>query len=390
MKDNTKNNAGFHVQVADYLIELNNKGANINANTDISKFDNIPYAATATTVFEYNHIIDRLQQMKNGAISRLLSKPATAGEYYKNRAAVKRAITYAFLEGDYEWMRELITGYKYHDKPQPFLRRDSKRSDNRTLVPDWRELYLARLSKSKSKYKTHALLCYLTGMRPHEFTSELGATIYFDGSTITVKIKGAKIKMDKQGNQVAGVTERSMVFDANSEELAIKMLLGLKDPCEFKLKVNFGGPKSEAANELGHKALVNYEASMKNSLASAIGTFGKGLLGVHRQGANKGKVKPFTAYNLRHAFASALRAANVDMADISRALGHMSERTQSYYGRKNAPHSGGAVIPSKFVSSEIPRKVKPSTFGKTTGAATGVPPAQGATTVNNRTQRAGM
>ena len=59
--------------------------------------------------------------------------------------------------------------------------------------------------------------------------------------------------------------------------------------------------------------------------------------------------------------------------NISRALGHMSEATQRFYGRANAPHSGGGVVPTSITSKENPRAAK---VGKTpwrggTGAVVG-------------------
>jgi hypothetical protein len=67
--------------------------------------------------------------------------------------------------------------------------------------------------------------------------------------------------------------------------------------------------------------------------------------------------------------------------NISRALGHMSEATQRFYGRANAPHSGGGVIPTSITSKENPRAAK---VGKTpwrggTGAVVGVVVGAGTT-----------
>ena len=266
----------------------------------------------------------------------------------------------------------MAKSFAAHTKPTKFISRKSKRVDNRTIVQDWRTRYLTKLNKTKSQYKAAALLNYLCGMRPHEFTSNLGATIYYDATQIKIVIKGAKVKDDFEGNRIAGITERTIVFNRDETDPAIKMLLELQDPMAFSTVIKFRDavPK-DSATGLTDKELVKHNEKVKKGLNSLIANCGRGLLGAYTSGKHKGELKPFGAYNLRHMFSSTMRAAEMSPRDISRALGHISERTAQYYGRANAPHSGGGVVPVKVSSSELPRQARENKISKIVGGTSG-------------------
>ena len=332
------------------------------------------------TAATYNRLNTQFKNMTtSNDIIEFMNRQTTSGGYYKKRAALKWSIGWAWWEGDLDLVKRLTSGYRFHAKPEKFTRRESKRADNSTIVADWRTKFLVKLSKSNSKYKNHALLCYLCGMRPEEFTSDLGATVFFDGDKIKVAIKGAKVKIDASGNHITGASVRNLVFDANTDDPAIKMLLALRDETTFKIEVKFppAVPK-RSDGVLTYDEMIKHSKAMKKGLASLMGSLGKGLLGKETKGVHKGKPKVFTAYNLRHMFASGLRASGMSINNISRALGHMSEATQRFYGRANAPHSGGGVVPVSISSKENPRAAK---VGKTpwrggTGAVVGASTAK--------------
>ena len=339
------------------------------------------------TEHTYSRLYAQYKNMTANELVDYMSRQTTSGGYYKKRAALKWSIGQAWWDGDLDLVKRLTSGYRFHTKPEKFTRRESKRADNSTIAVDWRTKFLAKLSKSNSKYKSHALLCYLCGMRPEEFTSDLGATVFFDGDKIKVAIKGAKVKIDANGNHITGVSVRNMVFDANTDDPAIKMLLALKDETTFKTEIKFPPVVTKQSDGVPtYDEILRHSKAMKKGLASLMGSLGKGLLCKETIGKHKGKPKVFTAYNLRHMFASGLRASGMSVNNISRALGHMSEATQRFYGRANAPHSGGGVVPTTITSKENPRAAK---VGKTpwrggTGAVVGVVVGTGTTKDNGK------
>ena len=388
MKGGLINRGSGFIKVADIIIDAIDKGQPIptynnssigtKAHRDYNEMvlmsNEAFYNANPQTEHTYLRLYEQFKKMTNHELALFMNKQTTSGGYYKKRAGLKRAIARAWADEDLDLVKRLADRYRLHEKPGRFTRRESKRADNSTIVADWRNKFLAKLAKSKSKYKNHALLCYLCGMRPEEFTHDLGATVFFDGDKIKVAIKGAKVKIDPNGNHITGVSVRNIVFDANTDDPAIKMLLGLRDETTFKLEVKFPPPVPQRSDGvLTYDEMIKHSKAMKKGLASLMGSLGKGLLGKETRGSSKGKPRVFTAYNLRHMFASGLRASGMSINNISRALGHMSEATQRFYGRANAPHSGGGVIPTTITSKENPRAAK---VGKTpwrggTGAAVG-------------------
>lgn len=376
MKGGLINRGSGFIKIADIVIEAIEKGQPPpSTNEMVLMWNETLYNANPQTEHTYSRLYEQYKNMTTNNLVDYMSKQTTSGGYYKKRAGLKRAITQAWAVEDLDLVKRLTIGYRFHVKPEKFTRRESKRADNSTIVADWRTKFIAKLNKSNSKYKSHALLCYLCGMRPEEFTPDLGATVFFDGDKIKVAIKGAKVKIDASGNHLTGVSVRNMVFDANTDDPAIKMLLALKDETTFKTEIKFPPVVTKQSNGVPtHAEVLGHSKAMKKGLASLMGSLGKNLLGKETTGKSKGKPKVFTAYNLRHMFASGLRASGMSINNISRAMGHMSEATQRFYGRANAPHSGGGVIPTAISSKDNPRAAR---VGKTpwrggTGAAVGV------------------
>jgi len=59
-----------------------------------------------------------------------------------------------------------------------------------------------------------------------------------------------------------------------------------------------------------------------------------------------------SAYSLRHAFAEDLKKSDLSRADISAALGHMVDKTASFYGHRGQPARGGhSVAPTKVLAT---------------------------------------
>ena len=359
---NNIDNAGAHIYLADEIIKRLGSGLSIvdaMLTAEQYTFDSVDLQSY-TTAKTYLTIGNRLTLMTKEQISMFLSQSTKPGEYYKNRAAIKFAIAYATLENDLALVERLTRGYIQHSKPESFKRRKSKATDNRTIVEDWREQFVAKLNASDSKYRTHAALCLLTGMRPHEFAPDLGATVYYSSTELVVEIEGAKVKFDQNGKEVlVGMPTRRISFALPNDDVAIQILLNAKPVDEFKLQVCFDESNTLESNKTG--------------LANLVQSCDRDLLGKYKSGDRKGQAKRFTVYNLRHMFASALKASDMSYIDISRALGHVSEKTKMYYGRCNAPHSKGVVVPSKVASSHTPRPIKakmPRRVATATGATT--------------------
>ena len=193
-------------------------------------------------------------------------------------------------------------------------------------------MFVSRLAESKSEHKAAALISYLTGARPHEFSPDLGVTVYRDGDVVTITIMGAKVKKGANGKMLTGATKRQLKFKlGNQTDPALRMLVALIPATEFKLEVKFDNKSSVG--------------SQKNRLNELIGRCGNGLT-----------AGTFSPYSLRHLFASSIKTvAGSNSALVSQALGHISLKTKQYYGRARSSSSGGGIIPISVASSHPPR-----------------------------------
>ena len=343
------NTSGNNVKTADMILShAKLHGGNKSTEDIIKELGRIDYVdeGAVTSRETYNRAARMLGGMRVVDVMDYLNAEVTAGSHYKRRACVKHAITLAAARGDHREANKLVNAFLTHNRPD-MERRRSKQASNQYIKSGWRDVFISRLAESKSEHKAAALISYLTGARPHEFAPDLGVTVYRDGDVVTIAILGAKVKKGANGEMLTGATKRQLKFRlGNQTDPALRMLVVLIPPTEFKLEVKFNDKSS-----IG---------SQKNRLNELIGRCGAGLTS-----------GTFSPYNLRHLFASSIKTvAGSNSAAVSQALGHISLKTKQYYGRARSRNSGGGIIPTSVVSSHPPRatgtsaqvaSVKPST-----------------------------
>ena len=330
------NTSGDNVKIADVILKRVGFHRGSMSTEDIIKdLGQIEYVdeGAETSRGTYERASRMLRAMNVLEVMDYLNAEVTAGSHYKRLACVKHAITLAASKGDYREANKLVNAFLSRNTPD-LKRRKSKQAANQYIKSGWRDVFISRLAKSKSEHKAAALVSYLTGARPHEFSPDLGVTVYRDGDVVTITILGAKVKKGANGRMLTGATKRQMKFKlGNQTDPALRMLVALIPASEFKLEVKFN-------NESGI-------GSQKNRLNELIGRCGKGLTG-----------GTFSTYNLRHLFASSIKTvAGSNSPLVSQALGHISLKTKQYYGRARSNSSGGGIIPVSVASSHPPRAV---------------------------------
>jgi integrase len=194
------------------------------------------------------------------------------------------------------------------------------------LKDGWRDVLIETIIESKTIHKEEIFVALLTGLRPSEL--ENGVRIIVDDDQVKFTIKGTKLKVDAYGNIEQGMAWRSISYQLQSEDKALTFLLKIL----------------KEQNPVGNVYEVGLKTTIKG-FSAALFKLGKGLV--------KTRGKSFSQYNLRHAFSTLLKSSGCDDTDISRALGHISMKTKSYYGRTKAAPTG--VSPSKITSSHTPR-----------------------------------
>ena len=207
---------------------------------------------------------------------------------------------------------------------------------NRRL-PDWQQAFRLANDKSKGRYRSHALLQSLTGVRPTEFDPQKNqphgaaggksvepgvvATLC-DGGPVRVRVPGGKVGTH------SGQVER--FFELEMDSLPGWFVQELKDA---------GGSKVFKAKPQALRD--HYERVSKKVFAGM--TYGKAKKPLHA-----------TPYCFRHALATELRTSGWSVDEIAAVLGQRSADTQSHYGfRKGGKRKPKADIQPSIVAGSV-------------------------------------
>lgn len=208
---------------------------------------------------------------------------------------------------------------------------------NRRL-PDWQEKFREYNNASSGKYRLHAFIQSLTGIRPAEFESERknisgpgGVQVtLIQKNRIAVRVLGAKT--NKQSGQPVRQFEIEM-------DLPVWLIDELKQS---------GGQKLLTART---QALRDHYARISEQIFKG-----------QRYGKAK-KLLRINPYCFRHAVASNMRNDGWSPEEIAACLGHSSAETQRHYGLRR----GGATNPKHACktavvksSLAVSRSIKPS------------------------------
>jgi integrase len=187
--------------------------------------------------------------------------------------------------------------------------RCSKRKVMSGLKPNWR---LDLLNCVYEPYAKAYVVAALTGCRPAELLR--GVEIAVEGDFVTFKIYGAKVT-DKNGQPTRELTVDIALLDS-----------GMK-------KVLLAGMRDETKGTPVHRAVATVQISCRRNFSAAI-------LNAWRKHTEYRSIKKVTAYCLRHAFASDLKASDLSAEEIAVALGHASTSTQTCYGKSQMAKGG--------------------------------------------------
>ena len=201
-------------------------------------------------------------------------------------------------------------------------------------MPDWQQAFRAANENSKGRYRSHALLQSLTGIRPTEFDpkknqpkSEAGiapgvvATLEEDGK-LRVRVPGGKVGTH------SGQVER--LFELDPQGLPAWFLQELTDAGRTKRFM----VKPQALRD-------HYKRVSRRLFAGQ--TYGKAKKQLH-----------VTPYCYRHALATELRWTEWDAVEIAAVLGHRKANTQSHYGfRKGGKRKSKAEAKPSIIAGSV-------------------------------------
>lgn len=219
------------------------------------------------------------------------------------------------LSPDYEKKHlELRTSANF---PKPYTNKkiEGKRKDLKGLPADWIDQVISELP---IQHKNAALIMAVTGCRPFELKNGVILELV-DEDLLRIKIKGAKYKKNKQGQKERVLTVASWTV-----------------PSLFNL-----------AYEEPYEIWINRE------------TYRKAV----RRAIDKLGFDNISPYCFRHQFAADLKAElgeNWTHEDIAKALGHITDRCQQYYGHPNQNRGRGSGILN--IESSGPVKKTRGTF----------------------------
>ena len=190
-------------------------------------------------------------------------------------------------------------------QPKSILKRRSKRQDLKGLPAGWQKTLLAEVQQ---KDQVAALVSAITGCRPSELTS--GVHVAVSAQFVIVTIAGAKV------TRTSGQPVRVLTYPIHDNELVQRLaasvgigkhVIKIDDPRRFSTSVRDAGMR-----------------------------------------AFPGLRRTLTPYCFRHQVASNLKAT-LESDDVSRALGHCSDKTATRYGH-SGQSKGGGDIPSEVVA----------------------------------------
>lgn len=186
------------------------------------------------------------------------------------------------------------------------VRRASKRASLRGLPNDWRQQLAFAASDHGLRHAI--LLMAAAGVRPSEI--EKGVTVTPVAGGIRVVVHGSKTDR--------GHGQPIRVFEV----------------------------RSELAMALAREGVSDIRVARANQLSVEVGRLGRRLFGSNRH-------ETVSAYSLRHAFASDLKASGLPGDEISAILGHSASDTKKHYGSGS---QGGKPIVAKLLHATRPVK----------------------------------
>ena len=211
-----------------------------------------------------------------------------------------------------ESISEIMKNYKSISLMQPkkILPRRSKRQDLKGLPASWQKTLIDEVQK---KDRTALLVEAVTGCRPTELVA--GVKVMVSDTHISITIAGAKV------SETSGQPSRTLTYDiATGLVQSLSRRLGIG---EHIVKVDDARRFSTSIRDAGKRAFP----ALRRTL---------------------------TPYCLRHQVASDLKASKLSSDDVSKSLGHCSDKTATRYGHSKL--SKGGIVPVSVTASREVRQ----------------------------------
>jgi integrase len=257
---------------------------------------------------EVENIISKKEFSALTELSKLM--PA---EYTKNWQELQEIISTNYLS-DFKESSELMAR-DYVKNWTAAEKRKSKKTSLSKLPIYWRELMV---QESTGQFKIPMMVALMTGARPVEF--EKGIQLKLVQGSLYVKIQGAKVKEN--------VGQEYRIFKLADHDITGELIKIMQSEISTKLfvHINKGNSLTTHMRKVGEKLWPRRKESI-------------------------------TCYTARHSMAAHCKEAIFKGADpdlVSQVLGHIVDKTASYYG--NRFQSGGAsVVPSDV---QVPKPIK--------------------------------
>lgn len=227
-----------------------------------------------------------------------------------------------YCESAYELFTDLqnIANFDSSDFEFKFKKKKSKKNALHKLPKKWREQLISY--NPYSKYKMAFLTAALTGCRPCEL--EKGIRVYISDNYVNFLIEGAKV--DEHKGQPLRTISHAITSD---NELLHELIRELPNP--------------------QHVFTVSIAKAINFTLE--IRRIAKQIWPEHQE--------PITAYCFRHQFASDLKRTHSG-EDVSRALGHATNKTRKRYGHHSQQRGDTSHIivsasrPIKHIATNTP------------------------------------
>lgn len=267
--------------------------------------------ASDNTLQDYYKIGERLIQRKkiDQTIIDVLRKAKTSNTFYKwingtrfylcdkierSLELYELSLDVNYCESAYELFTDLqnIANFDASDFKFEFKKKKSKKNALHKLPKKWREQLINY--NPNSKYRMALLTAALTGCRPSEL--EKGIRVYISDNHVNFLIEGAKVDENK------GQPIRTISYHLSSSNELLHSLIK-----EF--------PTQQHVFNVSITKAINFTLEIRR--------IAKKIWPEHQE--------PITAYCFRHQFASDLKKTHSG-EDVSRALGHSTNKTRKRYG----------------------------------------------------------
>lgn len=191
----------------------------------------------------------------------------------------------------------------------------SKSKRNQRLPKNFEDRFFDYVAKRSKKYTDAVAVSLLSGCRPEELVSGVAIELQDNGS-IKITIKGAKTHEKKYGQE-----ERSFCIKTDNSAFNY-----LKEKLKFssepkRISIESPGAFGTQVTKYGKKCFPRLESTI-------------------------------SPYNFRHNFSKKAKGSLSDIG-VATVLGHCTNKSQSFYSKKNIKSSGGFEISEVKGSKEV-------------------------------------